>query len=106
MPEDQSRWQGQCFVFDERVSVGHGLAPGTLLLCRSCRHPVDEEARNSPLFELGVSCRACHGKTTEEQKRGYRQRQRQVEIAEARRQAHIGVRQPASDRPASDPRAA
>jgi UPF0176 protein len=93
---DQSRWQGQCFVFDERVSLGHGLETGKLLLCRSCRHPVNDEDRKSPLFELGVSCASCHGSTTEDQKRGYRQRQRQVELAEARRQPHIGVRQPGS----------
>jgi UPF0176 protein len=93
---EESRWQGQCFVFDERVSLGHGLETGNLLLCRSCRHPVDDEDRKSPLFELGVSCPKCHGSTTDEQKRGYRQRQRQVELAEARRQPHIGVRQPGS----------
>lgn len=93
MPETQSRWSGECFVFDERVSVGHGLQPGDFSLCRSCRDPLSQQDRESPLYELGVSCAHCHGKTTEEQKAGYRERQRQVELARARQQAHIGVRQ-------------
>ncbi|MES2363131.1 MAG: rhodanese-related sulfurtransferase [Pseudomonadota bacterium] len=94
VPETQSRWQGECFVFDERVSVGHGLKPGDFTLCRSCRDPLSDADRASPLYELGVSCPHCHGKTTEEQKAGYRERQRQVELAEKRKAAHIGVRQP------------
>lgn len=94
---EASTWRGECFVFDERVSVGHGLAPGQFTLCRSCRDPLGEEDRQSPLYELGVSCARCHARTTDEQKRGYRERQRQVELAEARHEAHIGVRQPGSD---------
>ncbi len=96
VPQTQSSWEGECFVFDERVSVGHGLAKGDFSLCRSCRDPLSAQDRQSPLYELGVSCAHCHGRTTEEQKRGYRERQRQVELAEARQQAHIGVRQPGS----------
>ena len=91
VPEAQSRWQGQCFVFDERVSVGHGLVQGDLALCRSCRDPQTEAAKASPLFERGVSCPGCYARTTEEQKAGYRQRQKQVDLAEARKQSHIGV---------------
>lgn len=93
VPEAQSRWQGECFVFDERVSVAHGLHPGHYTLCRSCRDPLSEADRASPLFELGVSCARCHGSTTEQQKAGYRERQRQVKLAGARQQPHIGVRQ-------------
>ena len=96
VPETQSRWQGQCFVFDERVSVGHGLLEGDLELCRSCRDPMTEGAKASPLYERGVSCPGCHGKTTSEQKAGYRQRQKQVDLAEARKQAHIGTVQSTS----------
>ena len=92
VPQDQSRWQGECFLFDERVSVGHALVPGTLTLCRSCRHPVDDDAKKSPLFELGVSCPQCHAKTTATQKAGYRERQKQVLLAAVRRQGHIGVK--------------
>lgn len=97
MPQAQSRWQGECFVFDERVSVGHGLAQGDFTLCRSCRDPLSAEDRQSPLYELGVSCAHCHASTTEAQKQGYRERQRQVELAEAAQRAHIGARQPGSD---------
>ena len=91
VPEAQSRWQGECFVFDERVSVGHGLRVGAHSLCRSCRDPLNAQDRASPLYELGVSCAHCHAQTTDAQKAGYRERQRQVELAEARQQAHIGV---------------
>ena len=91
VPQAQSRWQGQCFVFDERVSVGHGLVQGDLALCRSCRDPLTEAAKASPLYERGVSCPGCYTRTTEEQKAGYRQRQKQVDLAEARKQSHIGA---------------
>ncbi len=96
MPAAQSQWKGECFVFDERVSVGHGLNVGDYTLCRSCRDPLSAEDRQSPLYELGVSCAHCHASTTGEQKQGYRERQRQVALAEARHQSHIGVRQPDS----------
>jgi UPF0176 protein len=77
IPAEQSRWQGQCFVFDERVSVGHGLQPGGLGLCRSCREPLSEEDQSSDLFELGVSCPTCHAHTSEDKKTKARERQRQ-----------------------------
>ena len=96
VPEAQSRWQGECFVFDERVSVGHGLKAGSHTLCRSCRNPLSAEEQQSPLYELGVSCAHCHDETSETQKQGYRDRQRQVALAELRHQTHIGVRQPGS----------
>ena len=91
VPQGQSRWQGQCFVFDERVSVGHGLVQGDLELCRSCRDPLTDAAKASPLYERGVSCPGCYARTTDGQKAGYRQRQKQVDLAEARKQSHIGV---------------
>ena len=77
IPAEQSRWQGQCFVFDERVSVGHGLQPGGLGLCRSCREPLSEQDQRSDLFELGVSCPSCHAHTSEDKKTKARERQRQ-----------------------------
>lgn len=94
VPQTQSLWQGECFVFDERVSVGHGLTEGGLTLCRSCRDPITTAALASPLYERGVSCPGCHAKTTDTQKAGYRQRQRQVELAASRQQTHIGAKQP------------
>ena len=98
VPEAQSQWQGQCFVFDERVSVGHGLVQGNLELCRSCRDPITAQAMASPFYERGVSCPGCHGSTTNVQKAGYRQRQKQVDLADARLQAHIGAVQSSSQK--------
>lgn len=93
VPKEQSRWEGECFVFDERVSVGHGLKVGNYELCRACREPVGDEERASPLFERGVSCPRCHGTRSEEDLANLRERQRQVELAKARNDSHIGVRQ-------------
>ena len=89
-PED-SRWQGECFVFDERVAVGHGLAPGTHSLCRACRMPVSAADRASPLFVEGVQCPACHAARDEAQRAGYAERQRQAKLAEARGEVHVGA---------------
>jgi UPF0176 protein len=86
-----SRWQGECFVFDERVSVVHGLQPGTLELCRSCRQPVTDQDKASPLFVQGVSCHRCHDSKTDAQKRSRLERQKQMALAESRNQQHIGV---------------
>ena len=90
VPENQSLWQGQCFVFDERVSVGHGLIPGNHGLCRACRQPLDDADLGSPLFEAGVSCPKCHATTLETQKNSARERQRQWELAKAQNKVHIG----------------
>jgi UPF0176 protein len=84
VPEAQSLWEGQCFVFDERVSVGHGLVPGPHGLCRACRHPLNDADMASPLFEAGVSCPKCHATTLETHKNSARERQRQWELAKAR----------------------
>ncbi|MFM5893007.1 MAG: rhodanese-related sulfurtransferase [Novosphingobium sp.] len=97
VPAEQSLWQGECFVFDERVSVGHGLAPGSYELCRACRRPVDADDRNSPLYEEGASCPACHHLRSEEQREGYRERHRQELLARARGLAHVGA---GADQPA------
>ncbi|HEY0043570.1 MAG TPA: rhodanese-related sulfurtransferase [Allosphingosinicella sp.] len=94
VPEEQSLWRGECFVFDERVTVGHGLAPGTHALCRACRRPVSPEGRASPLFEAGASCAACFAERTEEDRQSYRERHRQEALAAARGLAHVGAVQP------------
>lgn len=96
VPETDSLWKGECFVFDERVSVVHGLATGHYDLCRACRDPISEADKASPLYVPGVSCPACHDKKTEEQKRGFIERQRQVDYANRRRQPHIGAKLPSS----------
>ena len=91
VPEAESRWEGECFVFDERVSVGHGLKPGDYELCRACRHPISQEEKASELFVLGISCPHCHNSKTEAQKNRLSERQRQIELAKSRNQVHIGA---------------
>ncbi|MBY0520685.1 MAG: rhodanese-related sulfurtransferase [Sphingomonas sp.] len=97
VPADESRWQGECFVFDERVAVGQGLAPGTHALCRACRMPVSAADRQSPVFEEGVSCPACHATRDQAKRAGYAERQRQVQLALARGAAHVGAQYPPRD---------
>ena len=89
VPPEDSLWQGECFVFDERVSVGHGLQAGRHQLCRCCRQPLPEGAFDAPTFELGVSCPRCHASTSPAQKDGARERQRQWERAKVRAQAQL-----------------
>jgi len=92
VPPEQSLWQGECFVFDERVSVGHGLAVGEHSLCRACRLPISEADKLSPLFEDGVSCARCHDITSETQKAGARERKRQWDLAKARGLDWVGAK--------------
>ena len=91
VPEAESRWQGECFVFDERVAVGHTLAPGTHRLCRGCRMPVSPVDRASPLYEEGVACPACHGTRDADRLSGYAERHRQTALADARGEQHVGA---------------
>ncbi len=87
---EESLWEGECFVFDERVSVGHGLSLGSLELCRGCRAPLGEAQKSSPDFIEGVQCPACAATRTDEQRARYAERQRQVEFAAKRGKPHIG----------------
>ncbi len=91
VPERESLWRGECFVFDERVTVGHGLALGTHVLCRACRRPINDEGRASPLYEDGVSCEACYHEKSDRQRASARERDRQEKLARARGQAHVGA---------------
>lgn len=97
VPPEQSRWQGECFVFDHRVAVGHGLAIGTHALCHACRRPLSPADQQSPLYEAGMSCPACHAERTAEQRAAYAERERQMRLAQARGQAHVGARFPQAD---------
>ncbi|WP_209349413.1 rhodanese-related sulfurtransferase [Pontixanthobacter sp. CEM42] len=90
VPEEESLWEGECFVFDERVSVKHGLEVGTHTLCRACRNPMGPEDLKSDLFEDGVSCPNCYHTKTDEQRARYAERQKQAELARQRGEAHIG----------------
>lgn len=90
VPESESLWQGECFVFDERVTVGHGLVPGDYELCRGCRMPVSAEDRQSPDFRPGVCCPRCKDQLTEDKAARCAERHRQVELAAARNELHVG----------------
>lgn len=98
VPETDSLWRGECFVFDQRVTVGHGLAEGSCVLCHACRRPVDADDQASPLYEPGVSCPACHGERTDAQRASYRERWRQEQLAAARGANHVGASRPGRDR--------
>ena len=97
VPEAESLWDGECFVFDERVAVGQGLSPGSHSLCRGCRMPVNADGRASPHYVEGVCCERCHATRGEAQRQRYAERQRQMSIAEERGVTHIGA--PPPDRP-------
>ena len=90
VPESESRWNGECFVFDGRVSVGHGLQPGPYDLCHACRRPIAPEDRTRPEFEEGVSCHQCIDEYDEERRARFRERQKQIELARKRGEAHLG----------------
>jgi UPF0176 protein len=91
VPAEESLWRGECFVFDERVSVAHGLEVGEAELCRACRHPLTAADRLSPKFAEGVSCERCYDSRTEADRARYAERHRQVELAAARgARPHIG----------------
>ncbi len=92
VPEAESRWDGECFVFDERVTVKHGLETGSHILCRACRMPLNAEEQASPLYEEGVSCPYCHDARDEAQRERYAERQRQMELAKKRGVAHVGAK--------------
>ncbi len=91
VPAAESLWQGECFVFDERVSVAHGLAEGEAELCRACRFPLTVADRRSPKYRVGVSCPHCFEARSEADRARYAERHRQVRLAEAKDgPAHIG----------------
>lgn len=94
---EASAWEGECFVFDERVAVGHGLAQGTHALCRGCRMPVSPADRASPLFEEGVQCPACAGTRDAATLAAKAERHRQVTLAAQRGEQHVGARMEKDD---------
>ena len=89
VPEEDSLWRGECFVFDERVSVGHGLTEGPHLLCRACRRPLLPEDTKRPEYEHGVSCHQCHSEHSDADRARFRERQKQIELAKARGERHM-----------------
>ena len=89
VPEEDSLWHGECFVFDERVSVGHGLKEGPHLLCRACRRPLLPEDTKRPEYEKGVSCHQCLNEHSDADRARFRERQKQIELAKARGEHHL-----------------
>ena len=96
VPEDKSLWDGECFVFDERVSLKHGLTLGNYKLCYGCQQPISQFDCESSLYEKGVSCPHCHDSLSEEDKARFRERQKQVVLAIARGQRHLGDQDPSA----------
>ncbi len=90
MPAEDSTWQGECFVFDNRVSVGHGLVEGPHNLCHGCRRPILPEDMKRPEYEHGVSCHQCIDETSEADKARFRERQKQILLARQRGSEHLG----------------
>jgi len=90
MDEGQSLWEGECFVFDDRVAVKHNLEQGQYDQCHACRYPITQEDKQHPHYEKGVSCPRCHGSRSETQISRYRERERQIQLAKARGEEHIG----------------
>lgn len=91
---NDSLWEGECFVFDGRVSVDHELAEGNYEQCFACRRPVSDEDMESEHYKVGVSCPHCIDETSEEQRASFEERQHQVELAEQRNEKHIGAKMP------------
>lgn len=91
VPQEGSMWNGECFVFDERVTVRHGLEPGNYSQCRACRHPVSAADKESPHYEDGVSCPHCFDKHSDERKQNFAERQKQIALARERGERHVGA---------------
>ena len=84
-----SLWKGECFVFDNRVSLKHGLKSGSYSICSGCRKPISSQDKNSKKYEEGVSCLNCHDKLTDHQKTRFRMRQKQINLAKKLGKRHI-----------------
>lgn len=89
VPEPETKWRGECYVFDERVSVRHDLTPGDHILCHACGRPVSPEGRQHKDYVEGISCAACIGEMTDDQRARFAERQRQIDLARARGEKHM-----------------
>ncbi|MCL4104000.1 UNVERIFIED_CONTAM: hypothetical protein GTU68_034862 [Idotea baltica] len=100
VPEEESIWQGECFVFDNRVAVNHQLEKGVYDQCYGCRHPITAADKLSPHYVKGVCCPGCIESLTDDQRSRFSERQKQIELSADRNEAHIGASPP--DRQAID----
>ncbi len=91
IPEEESLWKGECFVFDRRVSIGHGLGVGSFRLCHGCQSPLSAEQREHSLFEFGICCEYCSDTMTEARRHGLGMRLEQMKLAQSRGEKHIGM---------------
>ncbi len=98
VPSEESAWEGECFVFDNRVAVNHRLEKGSYDQCFGCRHPITEDDKRSGRYEKGVCCPHCFDRQGADQKARFRERQRQVELARERGESHVGAAPPARQR--------
>jgi len=90
VPETESKWRGECFVFDNRVAVNHQLEKGQYDQCHACRRPITEDDKQSPHYKKGVSCHHCYQSHSVQQRQRYQERERQIELAKHRGEAHMG----------------
>jgi UPF0176 protein len=98
VPAEESTWQGECFVFDNRVAVDHQLEKGQYDQCYGCRHPITEEDKRSDKYQKGVCCPLCYDTLTPQQRERFSERQKQIELAAARGDVHVGAPPPERQR--------
>jgi len=91
VPAEDTLWEGECYVFDERITVNHQLEKGIYDQCNACRLPITEQDKLSKHYQHGVSCPHCFDKTSAEQKERFKEREKQMQLAEQRGEAHIGA---------------
>lgn len=96
VPVKEQLWEGECFVFDNRVTVDNQLNQGNYDMCHACRHPLTKEEKQSDKYIAGESCPKCFDQLTDEQRRSFKERQRQIELAKQRGEQHIGTPQKSS----------
>ena len=89
--EEDSLWEGECFVFDERVTVDHDLKPGSYEQCHACRLPITEEDMQNEKYQPGVSCPSCFDKVSPEAKQRFAEREKQMQLAKQRGDVHLGA---------------
>jgi UPF0176 protein len=102
IPENESLWHGECFVFDNRVAVNHQLEKGQYDQCHGCRHPITEADKQSEYYLEGVACPRCYEQQTPDQRMRFAERQKQMQLAKARDQLHVGAPPPARQKIPSD----
>lgn len=91
IPEEESLWEGECFVFDDRVAVDHQLEKGSYDQCHACRYPITEEDKTHLHYQRGVSCHRCFDKLSDQQKQRFAEREKQMQLAQERGEQHLGV---------------